>query len=222
MVFLWGCWVEQYVPAIILQKEFLRFLVILFHIFASNLAVGTILFGYIHFALTQKISRKLLLIEHKVVYITLLLLMVSGDLIVYLDAGIIYTFDQLLSHTKLCAKLIVVATLLLNGFFINHYVLKKLTSGAEITERDNTVFAISGGLSLASWLSAIFVGKAKILVGHLTLMGFLEVYIVSAIVFIVVFLCRIPQNICCWAPCGLGAQEKSASWDTGAQSPKWS
>lgn len=178
---------EHSLTAFLFQKEFIRFLVILFHIFASNLAVGTILFGYIHFALTKQISRKHLLIEHRVVYITLLLLMISGDLIVYLDAGIIYTFDQLLIHTKLCAKLIVVSTLLLNGFFINHYVLKKLTSGAEITERDNTVFAISGGLSLASWLSAIFVGKAKILVGHLTIMGFLEVYLVSAVVFMVAF-----------------------------------
>lgn len=62
-----------------------------------------------------------------------------------------------------------------------------MTSGVEITERDNKVFAISGGLSLASWLSAIFVGKAKILVGHLTIMGFLEVYLVSAVVFMVAF-----------------------------------
>ncbi|MCA0370919.1 MAG: hypothetical protein LCH26_07440 [Proteobacteria bacterium] len=171
----------------IFQKEFFRFLVILFHIFAANLAVGTILFGYIHFMITQKISRKELLIEHQVVYATLLLLMLSGDLIVYLDAGIIYSFDQLMAHTKLCAKLIVVSTLLLNGFFINHHIIKKMTSGAEITKRDNTIFAISGGLSLASWLSAIFVGKAKILVGKLSLMGFMDVYIVVAIVFMLAF-----------------------------------
>lgn len=157
----------------LMSSEFIRFYLVFIHILASTIAVGSIIFCYIEFLNLGYLSKQRVLHEHKIVYMSLLILICSGLSIVYIDSGIITSFDQLFSYQKLTAKLLDVTLLILNGLLIHQLILPKILSSEVLSRGVTLLFGASAGASLACWINAIFLGKAKILVKIMDLKSFI-------------------------------------------------
>lgn len=57
---------------------------------------------------------------------------------------------------------------------------------SELSRKLKVIFGASAGLSFASWFSALFMGKATILVPFLDLRGFFTIYLIFAAIGIIV------------------------------------
>lgn len=170
-----------------LSLEFIRFYLVFIHIMAATLAVGCILFSYIDFyAYDSHLSKKRVLLEHKTVGVCLLVLVLSGLSIVYVDVGIIKSFTQLFSYQKLTAKLLDVSILVCNGIFIRAFIIPKILDSKRLSRKVTIIFGASAGASLACWINAIFLGKAKILVKIMDLNSFIMMDLMVVFVGIVV------------------------------------
>lgn len=164
----------------LLTPEFVRFYLVLIHILGSTVAIGTIVFSYIEFLYLGYFSVVIIMLEHRVVQIALLILILSGVGIVYIDTGGITSLSQLLSYKKLTTKIIIVFILIINSFYICCSIIPKIKSLSGLSRRLKITFGASAGLSFASWFSALFMGKASILVPFLDLRGFLTIYLIFA------------------------------------------
>lgn len=93
----------------------------------------------------------------------LLLLWVSGAALVY---EISLTKPEFLTNEKFWAKMVIVAVLTLNGFFVHYVVLNeaKRSIGKRLLIDSTlpmlTVLALSGSISFVSWITPFILGKA--------------------------------------------------------------
>lgn len=81
---------------------------------------------------------------------------------------------------KLCAKLVVVCLLTINGWALHTWVFPGLQTGALNDDQASRLPAVLGAFSSASWVFASFVGVARPLEGVLSLAGFMSLYAASA------------------------------------------
>lgn len=165
-----------------MTTEYIRFFLVIIHLLATCVAIGTIISSYIYFMAKATTKSFSLFIEHHIVSTAFILLFISGLGIIYIDIGIITSFEQLLSYKKLSVKMFVVCIIVTNYFFLRFYILRKLTGGDLVKPFQKVLIGFSSGIGLSSWISAAFVGKAKIVAKDLTMMEFIAAYLAFIIV----------------------------------------
>lgn len=115
----------------------------------------------------------------QLVSVALAVLWISGLALIYVDFGHVPAWNEVLSKPKLCAKILVVLTLSLNGLALHRLALPRLISGpplALLRSRDLGVICITGGISACSWFLAAFLGIAKPLAQTWNLPHFISLY----------------------------------------------
>ena len=156
--------------------EYFRYAVIVVHLFMVILAYGSVIHADIRI-LFRRVDLLTLKITQRIVTFGLVMLYITGITIVLIDYGHIPLYPEILHYPKLCIKVIAVLVLTINGIFLHSYVFKKLEKKHYISRKKDVIFTISGGLSMASWLFAVFAGTAKILVPILHIEDFALIYV---------------------------------------------
>ncbi len=123
---------------------------------------------------TQRIDANRLLHTARAVSIGLSALWASGLMLVAIDAAT--SAGPWLPSTKLQAKLIVVGVLTINGWALHAWVFPRLWGGAVRIDRSFWPAAALGAISSASWVTASFVGVARVISPWLSLAGFMALY----------------------------------------------
>lgn len=116
----------------------------------------------------------------------LLLLTITGLIVVYVDTN--FEIERITTSQKLMTKLFCIAILTMNAFFIHLVVFKKLNKQV-LTSFDMKLMSASGAISTVSWTFAGFLGIAKPLVKHFSLINFVSLYIFAIVVSVFISLC---------------------------------
>ncbi len=123
---------------------------------------------------TRRIDAPRLLHTARAVSIGLSALWVSGLMLVAIDAAA--SIGPWWPSAKLQAKLIVVGVLTVNGWALHAWVFPRLSDGVVRIDRSLWPAAALGAISSASWVTASFVGVARVVSPWLSLAGFMALY----------------------------------------------
>jgi hypothetical protein len=137
------------------------------HLLATCMALGSIfiadwrLLRGREFALRPGALARLATTQ-RLVNVSLAALWLTGAALIWI--GYAQNPDTYLGNQKLWAKISVVAVLTLNGVFLHRFAFPSLQRGYSLSTLSNlrcTLHAILGGISVASWLFAAWLGMAR-------------------------------------------------------------
>jgi hypothetical protein len=148
--------------------------VLFFHVVAFALTLAAVLREDLRLLTTQRIDAPRLLHTARVVSIGLAALWASGLALVAIDAAA--STGPWWPSAKLQAKLIVVSVLTLNGWALHAWVFPRLWGVALRIDRSWWPAAVLGAVSSASWVTASFVGVARIVSPWWSVGGFMALY----------------------------------------------
>jgi hypothetical protein len=144
------------------------------HVIAFAMTLAAVLREDLRLVQTQRIDAPRLLHTARAVSIGLSALWASGLMLVAIDSAT--SIGPWLPSAKLQAKLIVVSVLTVNGWALHAWVFPRLADGALHIDRSLWPAAALGALSSASWVTASFVGVARVVSPWLSLAGFMALY----------------------------------------------
>jgi hypothetical protein len=144
------------------------------HVVTFAMTLAAVLREDLRLVQTQRIDAPRLLHTARAVSIGLSVLWASGLMLVAIDAAT--SAGPWLPSAKLQAKLIVVSVLTVNGWALHAWVFPRLWGGAVRIDRGLWPAAALGALSSASWVTASFVGVARVVSPWLPLAGFMALY----------------------------------------------
>jgi hypothetical protein len=144
------------------------------HVIVFAMTLAAVLREDLRLLTTRRIDTPRLLHAARVVSIGLSALWASGLMLVAIDAAT--SAGPWWPSAKLQAKLIVVSVLTLNGWALHAWVFPRLGGVAMRTRRSLWPAAALGALSSASWVTASFVGVARVVSPWLSLADFMALY----------------------------------------------
>ncbi len=144
------------------------------HVIAFALTLAAVLREDLRLLTTRRIDAPRLRHTARTVSIGLTALWASGLMLVALDVAT--SAGPWLPSAKLQAKLIVVAVLTVNGWALHAWVFPRLWGVAVRLDRSLWPAAALGALSSASWVTASFIGVARVVSPWLSLAGFMALY----------------------------------------------
>jgi hypothetical protein len=148
--------------------------VLFIHVIVFALTLSAVLREDWRLLVTRRIDTPRLVRAARAVSIGLAMLWSSGLALVALSAA---TSDgPWMPSVKLQAKLIVVSVLTVNGWALHAWVFPRLWGVAVRINRSLWPAAALGAISSASWVTASFVGVARVVSPWLTLAGFMALY----------------------------------------------
>jgi hypothetical protein len=148
--------------------------VLFVHLIVFALTLSAVLREDWRLLMTRRIDAPRLLRTARAVSIGLSALWASGLALVAIDAAT--SAGPWLPSAKLQAKLIVVGVLTVNGWALHAWVFPRLPDGAAHIDRSLWPAAALGAISSASWVTASFVGVARVVSPWLSLAGFMALY----------------------------------------------
>jgi hypothetical protein len=148
--------------------------VLFVHLIAFALTLSAVLHEDWRLLATRRIDAPRLLHAARAVSIGLSALWASGLMLVAIDAAT--SAGPWLPSAKLQAKLLVVGVLTVNGWALHAWVFPRLSDGAVRIDRSLWPAAALGAISSASWVTASFVGVARVVSPWLSLAGFMALY----------------------------------------------
>jgi hypothetical protein len=160
--------------ALSVLPQLLHQAVLFLHVIAFAMTLAAVLREDLRLAMTRRIDAPRLLHTARAVSIGLSVLWASGLTLVAIDAAT--SVGPWLPSAKLQAKLIVVGVLTLNGWALHAWVFPRLWGVAVRIDRRLWPAAALGAISSASWVTASFVGVARIVSPWLSLAGFMALY----------------------------------------------
>jgi len=163
------------------------------HIIAFALALATILKEDARFLRTKHIDSASLIATAKSVKWLLLALWATGIPMVIMDVGT--DVSRLVANPKLLAKLIVVGVLTLNGLFLHLVVFPMVTRKLKNPAKAATLAATLGGVSIASWLFAFFVGAARYVAPYFSLYDFVILYLLTLAIAVPFAVLVVPRRL---------------------------
>ena len=163
--------------------DFLRILLVYFHLIACCVAIGAILIsdlGILVRLYQGRIDKRAANLEYlkQTVSAMLVILWITGLLLITHDA-VGNGWSHTLSNPKLQAKIIVVALLTVNGMLLHYRVLpmmSKASSLLRLAAGQRTWAIWAGALSGVSWMYAAFLGVARPLAWKTPLLDLLLAY----------------------------------------------
>jgi hypothetical protein len=144
------------------------------HVIVFALTLAAVLREDLRLVMTRRIDMPRLLHTARAVSIGLSVLWASGLMLVAIDAAT--SAGPWWPSAKLQAKLIVVSVLTINGWALHAWVFPRLWGVAVRIDRGLWPAAALGALSSASWVTASFVGVARVVSPWLSLAGFMALY----------------------------------------------
>jgi hypothetical protein len=144
------------------------------HVIVFAMTLAAVLREDLRLVQTRRIDSPRLLHTARAVSIGLSALWASGLMLVAIDA--VKSVGPWWPSAKLQAKLIVVGVLTLNGWALHAWVFPRLWDGAVRIDRSLWPAAALGAISCASWVTASFVGVARVVSPWLSLAGFMALY----------------------------------------------
>lgn len=148
--------------------------VLYLHLIAFAMTLSAVLREDWRLLTTRRIDATRLLHTARAVSIGLSALWTSGLMLIAFDAAT--SAGPWWPSTKLQAKLIVVSVLTINGWALHAWIFPRLW-GESVRARCNLWPAAAlGALSSASWVTASFVGVARMVSPWLSLAGFMGLY----------------------------------------------
>jgi hypothetical protein len=173
--------------------------VLFIHLVAFALTLSAVLREDLRLLATRRIDAPRLVRTARAVSIGLAVLWSSGLVLVALGAAT--STGPWLPSAKLQAKLIIVSVLTLNGWALHAWVFPRLWGVAVRIDHRLWPAATLGAISSASWVTASFVGAARLVSPWLSLAGFMALY--GAVVAVCVALAltalradSTPQRLC--------------------------
>jgi hypothetical protein len=165
------------------------------HVIVFAMTLAAVLREDLRLVMTQRIDAPRLLHTARAVSIGLAALWASGLMLVAIEAAT--SAGPWLPSVKLQAKLIVVSVLTVNGWALHAWVFPRLWGHAIRLSPRLWPAAALGAISSASWVTASFVGVARVVSPWLSLVGFMTLY--GAVVAVCVALAwatlRAPQTV---------------------------
>lgn len=164
------------------------------HVIAFAMTLAAVLREDLRLLVTRRIDTPRLLHTARTVSIGLSALWVSGLALVAIDAAA--SAGPWSPNAKLLAKLTVVGVLTVNGWALHAWVFPRLWGVALRIERSLWPAAVLGAISSASWLSASFVGVARIVSPWWSFAAFMALYGAVVVVSVALALAslRAPQR----------------------------
>jgi hypothetical protein len=144
------------------------------HVIAFAMTLAAVLREDLRLLTTQRIDAPRLLHTARAVSLGLLALWASGLALVAIDAA--DSAGPWWPSAKLQAKLIVVAVLTVNGWALHAWVFPRLWGVAVCIDRSLWPAAVLGAISSASWVTASFVGVARVVSPWWSFAGFMALY----------------------------------------------
>jgi hypothetical protein len=144
------------------------------HVIVFAMTLAAVLREDLRLLMQQRIDTPRLLHTARAVSIGLSALWASGLMLVAVDAAT--SAGPWQPSAKLQAKLIVVSVLTLNGWALHAWVFPRLWGVAVRIDRGLWPAAALGAISSASWVTASFVGVARVISPWLSLAGFMALY----------------------------------------------
>jgi hypothetical protein len=144
------------------------------HVIVFAMTLAAVLREDLRLLTTRRIDAPRLLHTARAVSIGLSALWASGLMLVAIDAAA--SAGPWLPSAKLQAKLIVVGVLTLNGWALHAWVFPRLWGGDVRIDGRFWPAAALGAISSASWVTASFVGVARVVSPWLSLAGFMALY----------------------------------------------
>jgi hypothetical protein len=144
------------------------------HVIVFAMTLAAVLREDLRLVQTRRIDAPRLLHTARAVSIGLSALWASGLMLVAIDAA--KSVGPWLPSAKLQAKLIVVGVLTLNGWALHAWVFPRLFDASLRIDRSLWPAAALGAISSASWVTASFVGVARVISPWLSLAGFMALY----------------------------------------------
>jgi hypothetical protein len=144
------------------------------HVIAFALTMAAVLREDWRLLMTRRIDAPRLARTARAVSIGLSALWASGAMLVAIDAAT--SIGPWWPSAKLQAKLIVVGVLTANGWALHAWVFPRLRDGAVRIDHRLWPAAALGAISSASWVTAAFVGVARVVSPWLSLAGFMALY----------------------------------------------
>jgi hypothetical protein len=148
--------------------------VLFIHVVAFALTLSAVLREDWRLLVTRRIDAPRLVRTARAVSIGLSALWASGAVLVAIDAAT--SAGPWWPSAKLQAKLIVVAVLTVNGWALHAWVFPRLWGHAIRLAPRLWPAAALGAISSASWVTASFVGVARVVSPWLSLAGFMALY----------------------------------------------
>jgi hypothetical protein len=177
----------------------LQQVVLFLHLIAFAMTLSAVLREDWRLLTTRRIDAPRLLRSARVVSIGLSALWVSGLVLVAIDAAA--STAPWVPSAKLQAKLIVVTVLTVNGLALHAWVFPRLRSVASRIDWRLWPAAALGAISSASWVTASFVGAARLVSPWLSLAGFMALYgmVVGVCVMLALATLRADSPRAAWA-----------------------
>ena len=163
------------------------------HIIAFALALATILKEDARFLRAKSIDLASLLTTAKSVKWLLLALWATGLPMVIMDVGT--DVSLLVGNPKLLAKLIVVGVLTLNGILLHLVAFPMVTRKPKNPAKAATLAATLGGVSIASWLCASFLGAARYVAPYFSLYDFVILYLLMLAIAVAIAVLVVPRRL---------------------------
>jgi hypothetical protein len=156
--------------ALSLLQQALLFL----HVIVFAMTLAAVLREDLRLLATRRIDTPRLLHTARAVSVGLSALWASGLMLVAIDAAT--SIGPWQPSAKLQAKVIVVSVLTINGWALHAWVFPRLWGVAVRLQRGLWPAAALGAISSASWVTASFVGVARVVSPWLSLAGFMALY----------------------------------------------
>mgnify|MGYP003428646003 CR=1 FL=1 len=144
------------------------------HVIVFAMTLAAVLREDLRLVQTRRIDANRLHHTARAVSIGLSALWASGLVLVVIDAA--SSAGPWLPSAKLQAKLIVVTVLTVNGWALHAWVFPRLAGEAVRIDWRLWPAAALGAISSASWVTASFVGVARVISPWLSLAGFMALY----------------------------------------------
>jgi hypothetical protein len=162
------------------------------HVIAFALTLSAVLREDLRWLLNRRIDAARLQATMRAVSAGLAVLWATG-LALWAFAAAASTVPWALT-AKLCAKLVVVCLLTLNGWALHTWVFPSLRAGEPADRLAMRLPAVLGACSSASWVYATFVGVARPLSGVLSFPDFMALYALSLAVALMLALLAWPPR----------------------------
>lgn len=177
------------------------------HVIAFAMTLAAVLREDLRLLTTQRVDAPRLLHTARVVSIGLAALWASGLALVAIDAAT--SAEPWWPSAKLQAKLLVVGVLTVNGWALHAWVFPRLRGGAVRIDRGLWPAAVLGAISSASWVTASFVGVARVVSPWWSFAAFMALYgaVVAVCVAMALAALRAPQR----AAVPLGATQRHST-----------